>query len=229
MVAVAKNPQLQTLLCPCSKMPWGQVMVLASAAELQNPHGKATISPCSCAKDLLASPLLPTLTGLGTDQVTWMILEQLQIQKGILVPMLNISLEESLVWRHPKHSSTPRQEASGSESFPGSRLGLSGWCLGQRHVLACSPQGPAPRVAPWLLGDEAELGFLWNMPMIHTCQNSYLEAAWCAIHPLLALPSAWLNPVNAAQEGERNFCISFFSKPGAGTTKVPLNEIHLSV
>lgn len=158
-----------------------------------------------------------------------MLLEQLQIQKGILVPVLNISLEESLVWLHLKHSSTPRQKASGSESSPGSRLRLLGWCLGQGHVLACSPEGPAPRLAAQLLGDEAELGFLWNMPKLHICQNSYLGAAWCAFHPLLALSSVWLNPVNAAQGWERNFCISFFPKPGAGTTKVPLNEIHLPV
>lgn len=71
-------------------------MVVTSAAELVDPHGKATISPSSCAKDLLASPLLlPAFTGLGTNQVAWRLSEQLQIPKGTFVPV-NINLEESL-------------------------------------------------------------------------------------------------------------------------------------
>jgi len=59
-------------------------MVVTSVAELVDPHGKVMIAPCSCVKGLLASPLLlPVLAGLGADQVTWRLFEQMQTQKGI--------------------------------------------------------------------------------------------------------------------------------------------------
>lgn len=60
------------------------------------PWQSNNLSLLLCKGPVTSPFLLPTLTGLGTDQVTWRLSEQLQIQKGIFVLVLNINLEESL-------------------------------------------------------------------------------------------------------------------------------------
>lgn len=78
MLAVGRHHQLSTHLHPCSSFPQGHSTVVSGAAELGTPMAKQQ-PPCSCAKDFCPS-------SPRTDQVTWMLFEQLQV-------ILNINLE----------------------------------------------------------------------------------------------------------------------------------------
>lgn len=182
-------------------------------------------------KDLLTFPfLLPTLTGLEKDHVTWRLFEQLQIQNGIFIPVSNINLEKSMIWlftfETQLHSLTSRKQ------FLSHPLGGGAWARGMCWLALLEMLHPGWCLRCWVTRDS------WLL--LKHANAQHLAKQWLGSSLMCPPPS----PGPVLHMVKFTKCSTFSSRGGKEASLLaafpslkresrrycwPLNEIHFPV